>query len=77
MLTFEKWGHLTQMLWRATTHVGCATIDCGSRMTIGGVASQLNRYTVCNYSPPGNHDGEYAENVGALIGSYSSYSWAD
>ena len=77
MDTFHEWGHLTQVLWKKTTHVGCVTIDCGSKMTIDGAASELGLYTVCNYSPPGNYEGEYAENVAAPIASYKGYSWLD
>lgn len=77
MDTFHEWGHLTQVLWKKTTHVGCVTIDCGSKMTIEGASSELNLYTVCNYSPPGNYEGEYAENVAAPANSYQGYSWAD
>jgi len=77
MSTFHEWGHLSQILWKGTTHVGCVTIDCGSKMTINGQSSELNLYTVCNYSPPGNYEGEYAANVGAPIGSYQGYSWSD
>ncbi|OAG10879.1 PR-1-like protein [Paraphaeosphaeria sporulosa] len=77
MDTFHEWGHLTQVLWKKTTHVGCVTIDCGSKMTINGKSSTLNLYTVCNYSPPGNYEGEYAANVAAPINSYQGFSWAD
>lgn len=77
MSTFEEWGHLTQVVWKGTTHVGCVTIDCGSKMTINGQSSELNLYTVCNYSPPGNYEGEYAANVAAPINSWQGYSWAD
>ena len=77
MATFHEWGHLSQVLWKKTTHVGCVTIDCGSKMTIDGSPSELGLYTVCNYSPPGNYEGEYAENVAAPINSYKGYSWAD
>ncbi|PVH98466.1 PR-1-like protein [Periconia macrospinosa] len=74
---FEKYGHLTEMLWKETTHVGCVTIDCGSKMTIAGVSSDLNKYTVCNYAPAGNVVGSFGKNVAAPIGSYDSFSWAD
>ncbi|GJP63317.1 hypothetical protein CLOP_g20389 [Closterium sp. NIES-67] len=40
-------GHYTQVVWRDTTHVGCASAQCpdGSSMW------------VCDYSPPGNFIG--------------------
>ncbi|KAF1966856.1 PR-1-like protein [Bimuria novae-zelandiae CBS 107.79] len=77
MATFHEWGHLTQVLWKNTTHVGCVTINCGSKMTIDGQPSELSLYTVCNYSPPGNYEGEYAANVAPPAGSYAGYSWMD
>lgn len=36
-------GHFTQVIWRTTTHVGCAMAVCGG-----------DNYWVCRYSPPGN-----------------------
>ncbi|WP_225906637.1 MULTISPECIES: CAP domain-containing protein [Thermoleptolyngbya] len=39
-------GHYTQIIWRDTTHVGCAL------STAGG-----NDILVCRYSPPGNYYG--------------------
>lgn len=52
-------GHFTQMIWRDTTRVGCARqISTGSQ---GGV------YLVCNYDPPGNFVGEFAQNVLPMI----------
>lgn len=41
-------GHYTQMVWRGTTHVGCA-IHQGRRWD----------FLICRYSPPGNTDGRY------------------
>ena len=39
-------GHYTQVIWRGTTHVGCALVREGERWVL-----------VCRYSPPGNVDG--------------------
>ncbi|KZM25184.1 uncharacterized protein EKO05_0008483 [Ascochyta rabiei] len=64
---FHNVGHLTQVLWKGTTKVGCVSLDCGTRMMVGGQPSNLNKYTVCNYSPPGNVYGQYATNVGSPI----------
>lgn len=74
---FEKYGHLTQMLWKDTTHVGCVTIDCGSKMTLAGAQSDLNKYTVCNYSPAGNVVGSFSKNVPAAAGAYQEFKWTD
>ncbi|KAJ9643651.1 uncharacterized protein PV06_09162 [Exophiala oligosperma] len=62
MTNFEKWGHYSQIVWKSTTSVGCATQYCpnGLANTGGGVSPY---FTVCNYSPPGNFGGEYAANV--------------
>lgn len=40
-------GHYTQMVWRGTTHIGCAIYR-------GGQFDWL----ICRYSPPGNQDGK-------------------
>ena len=39
-------GHYTQLIWRGTTHVGCAVASRGDRSILA-----------CRYSPPGNIDG--------------------
>ena len=39
-------AHYTQMIWKGTTHVGCA-------LQRGGDLD----YLICRYSPPGNADG--------------------
>ena len=36
-------GHYTQLVWRNTKQLGCAKVECGSKVII-----------VCNYDPPGN-----------------------
>lgn len=45
--TWQDVAHYTQMVWRGTTHVGCALH--------GGRGSD---YLVCRYSPSGNRDGQ-------------------
>jgi hypothetical protein len=50
--TFEKYGHFTQMVWKDTTSVGCATYDCR-----GASGDFKMWYTVCNYYPAGTCDG--------------------
>ncbi|KAI3959949.1 hypothetical protein MKX01_030240 [Papaver californicum] len=45
----EQCGHWTQIAWRDTKRLGCATVNCyGGR----GV------FTTCNYDPAGNYMGE-------------------
>ena len=52
MSNFEKWGHYSQIVWKSTTAVGCATQYCPNGLAnTGGDVSPY--FTVCNYSPPG------------------------
>jgi uncharacterized protein YkwD len=55
----HAWGHFTQLVWKSSTKVGCATVKCPAD-TIFDFESW---YTVCNYNPPGNFGGEYGKNV--------------
>jgi hypothetical protein len=51
MSNFDAWGHFSQIVWKGTTHVGCATVTCKS---LGNVDSSVALpFTVCNYSPAG------------------------
>ena len=60
---FEHWGHFSQIVWKATTTVGCWTQYCPNGL--GNVGSDVAPYfTVCNYKPPGNVAGAYAKNIG-------------
>lgn len=40
---YAKAGHYTQMVWRATTVVGCGETVCNGQLLVA-----------CNYAPPGN-----------------------
>lgn len=42
--TFEQYGHFTQLVWKASTDLGCVIHDCGS----GRI------YVICEYYPEGN-----------------------
>lgn len=75
--TFHQVGHLTQVLWKATTGVGCYSLDCGDNMKVNGASSRLNKYTVCNYAPQGNIGTLYADNVGSPISTTNLGSWSD
>jgi len=46
---WEDCGHWTQMIWRATTQVGCGGRQCANGNTI----------VVCDYYPAGNVVGQY------------------
>jgi hypothetical protein len=74
---FHSVGHLTQMVWKGTTKVGCVSVDCGDNMIVAGSVSSMNKYTVCNYAPAGNVGGRYAENVVAPISTTNLGGWAD
>jgi Cysteine-rich secretory protein family len=48
----EKTGHFTQLVWKDTTSLGCAAIDCTGRNALTG------HILVCEYWPPGNVVGQ-------------------
>jgi uncharacterized protein YkwD len=74
---FHSVGHLTQMVWKGTTKVGCVTIDCGDKMIVGNSASTMNKFTVCNYAPAGNMGGAYGKNVDSPVSQTNLGGWAD
>jgi Cysteine-rich secretory protein family len=45
-------GHFTQLVWKDTTSVGCAAVDCNSKNSLKGYV------VVCEYWPPGNMVGQ-------------------
>ncbi len=69
MTNFEHWGHFSQIVWKGTTHVGCATQQCSTLQNVGSDVPPV--FTVCNYSPPGNYANEYGDNIGAPLGDPS------
>ncbi|OXV05865.1 hypothetical protein Egran_06367 [Elaphomyces granulatus] len=76
----EETGHFTQLVWKATTEVGCAATNCvETHMSDGDSAdsSQLQVwYLVCEYAPAGNVVGDnnafFEENVQPEVGSVGS-----
>jgi len=74
MVNFEHWGHFSQIVWKDTTQVGCATVDCSSQ-GLANVGSDVAPYfTVCNYGPPGNYANEYGANIGEPL-NYPTVQW--
>ncbi len=52
-------GHFSQVVWKGTTELGCAYNDgCTSGMYQGSHTAW-----VCQYNPPGNYTGQFADNV--------------
>ncbi|KAI9809718.1 MAG: hypothetical protein M1825_000151 [Sarcosagium campestre] len=56
----EGTGHFTQVVWKSTDSVGCGRKQCNTDTTPG-------EFFVCEYSPPGNVQGLYRENVGPQV----------
>ncbi|XXF77776.1 CAP domain-containing protein [Myxococcaceae bacterium GXIMD 01537] len=50
-------GHYTQLVWRATTGVGCAVKTCTTNSPFGARFPTW-QFWVCNYTPPGNVEGQ-------------------
>ena len=50
-------GHYTQLVWRNTTHVGCAVRTCTKNSPFGKNFPTWE-FWVCNYAPPGNFVGQ-------------------
>ncbi|OCK91252.1 PR-1-like protein [Cenococcum geophilum 1.58] len=65
----ELYGHATQMIWKDSKTVGCATYDCR------GAALGM-WFTVCNYFPAGNVSPKWDSNLskgqGAPVATWTS-----
>ncbi|MCJ1281922.1 hypothetical protein MMC26_001245 [Xylographa opegraphella] len=57
----EATGHFTQLVWKATTTVGCGRMLCDGTNDVAGW------YVVCEYYPPGNVIGEFGAEVQAEV----------
>jgi pathogenesis-related protein 1 len=49
-------GHYTQLVWRSTRQVGCATVRCTTGSPFPGGGAWW--YVACDYAPPGNYVGQ-------------------
>jgi len=56
-------GHFTQVVWKSSTAIACVVGNCPA----GTIFSQPSKYVVCRYTPPGNFQGRYPENVGRPV----------
>jgi hypothetical protein len=50
--------HFTQMVWKSTKQLGCAYVNCAPG-TIFPSEYGSTPFHVCEYSPPGNYQGEF------------------
>jgi len=55
-------SHFTQVVWKATTQLGCAFAICPAGSIFAAEFGPATYY-VCHYNPPGNVIGEFAQNV--------------
>ncbi|XP_077982896.1 cysteine-rich venom protein latisemin-like isoform X2 [Glandiceps talaboti] len=62
--TREFCGHYTQVVWAASSEVGCGVADCGSYNMI-----------VCNYGPRGNYAGAKPYKTGVECSECPDPSW--
>ncbi|KAK0717360.1 CAP domain-containing protein [Lasiosphaeria miniovina] len=58
--TFKDWGHFSQVVWKGTQQVGCASQFCPAGTIVKTMGSW---FTVCNYFPQGNVGGSFDKNV--------------
>ncbi|KAF5337484.1 hypothetical protein D9758_013607 [Tetrapyrgos nigripes] len=54
-----KASHFTQMVWKGSVQLGCASQTC----TLVALGNHVSTYIVCEYYPKGNVDGKFPANV--------------
>ncbi len=59
----KETGHFTQLVWKNTELLGCGRARCGGGGQNAGEDEVSGWYVVCEYYPPGNVQGAFAENV--------------
>ncbi|MFI6960077.1 CAP family protein [Nocardia sp. NPDC050408] len=57
-------GHFTQVAWKSTKQVTAAAVNC-RKGTISGTSATV--YVVARYSPAGNFQGQFEQNVGRPV----------
>jgi uncharacterized protein YkwD len=56
------YSHFTQVVWKSTTDLGCAMVECPAG-SIFSADYGVAQFLTCEYSPPGNVIGQFGENV--------------
>jgi uncharacterized protein YkwD len=57
--SLDSTGHFTQVVWKGSTQVGFGAAQ------VTGSDGSITVYVVCQYTPPGNMQGAFADNVHA------------
>ncbi|PMD14204.1 PR-1-like protein [Hyaloscypha hepaticicola] len=69
-LSGPEFLHATQVIWKGSNQVGCATVQCAA----GTIFGMTSWYTVCNYGPQGNVIGEFNSEISPPLGHPAVYA---